>query len=239
MPHAGTVGPGKASRGEVTSWALYDFGSSAFNTIVVTFLFSEFFANVIAGTREGAADLCVANEGAILWTRAITVSAVVVALMMPLLGAIADYSGRKKPFLVGLALVSITFTVVLFFVGLPGHALAAALVFVVANIAFEAGNVLYNAFLPEVATPGTMGRVSGLGFFLGYIGGIISLGLCLWLYQTLPGGEEGAWLNIRASLLVVAAWFLVFALPLFLFVRERAERRRATMADYARIGFSR
>jgi len=234
-------------RANVRRWALYDFGSSAFNTLVVTFIYSRFFADVIVTSGEAALTVCTTGDtvGAILWTRAINVSALIVAVLMPVLGAVADYSGRKKLFLVGFALQAIVFTCLLFFVG-PGQATAAILLFVIANVGFEAANVFYNAFLPEIATKETMGRVSGYGFFLGYIGGMICLVFALGMVTEylpggpwLPGGEAAGYLNVRATLLLVAVWFTVFSLPLFLGLEERAERRSAGVTDYARIGFGR
>ncbi|MEJ2110639.1 MAG: MFS transporter [Acidobacteriota bacterium] len=219
----------KASRSEIAGWALYDFGSSAFNTLVVTFIYSRFFAEVIAAGEDP-------THGAILWTRAVNISAILVAVMMPLLGAVADYSGRKKTFLVGFALESIVFTCLLFFFG-PGEAVMAGVLFVIANVGFESANVFYNAFLPEIASSRTMGRISGLGFFLGYIGGLISLALGLGMISSwLP--EEG-YLNIRSTLLLVAAWYLVFSMPLFFGLKDRAERRTASFGTYVNIGFGR
>lgn len=219
----------QASRSEVTGWALYDFGSSAFNTLVVTFIYSRFFAEVIAGGEDQV-------RGAILWTRAVNISAVLVAIMMPLLGAIADYSGRKKRFLIGFALQSIVFTCLLFFAG-AGEAMMAAVLFVLANVGFESSNVFYNAFLPEIASAKTMGRISGLGFFLGYVGGLLclvfGLGMIHWWVP-----EEG-YLNIRSTLLLVAAWYIIFSLPLFLGLKERAEKRTASFTTYVSIGFKR
>jgi MFS transporter, UMF1 family len=171
-----------------------------------------------------------------MWTMALNVSAVSVAVLMPVLGAIADYSGRKKLFLTGFALQSIVFTVALFFVG-PGQALLAAVLFIFANVGFEAANVFYNAFLPEVSTRRNIGRVSGIGFFLGYIGGLICLVLGLGMVRSwLPTDD---YLNVRATILLVAAWFLVFAMPMFVLVRERAERRPPPPHGYLREGFQR
>jgi MFS transporter, UMF1 family len=217
-----------ASRGEVASWTMYDFGSSAFNTLMVTFIFNFYFVNVIADDP---------TQGTVLWTRAVNISALIVAVLMPVLGAAADYGGRKKQFLVGFALLSIAATCVLFFVGQPGMALLAAFVFVVANMGFEASNVFYNSFLPEVSTPRTIGRVSGIGYLVGYVGGLLSLALGLGMVRGwLP--TEGD-LNVRATILLVAAWYLVFCLPMFLLVKERGERRTEGMATYIRAGFGR
>src|SRR5262245_29805279 len=117
----------------VLSWAFYDFGSSAFNTLMVTFIFNLYFVNVLVGNDQ---------QGTVLWTRAVNVSALIVALISPVLGAIADYSARKRAFLIGFALQSIVFTVLLFFVP-PGAVLPALLLFIVANTGFEAANVFY------------------------------------------------------------------------------------------------
>jgi MFS transporter, UMF1 family len=217
-----------ASRREVASWTMYDFGSSAFNTLMVTFIFNFYFVNVIAEDP---------TRGTVLWTRAVNISALIVAILMPVLGAAADYGGRKKQFLVGFALISIAATVALFFVGQPGMALLAAFVFVIANMGFEASNVFYNAFLPEVSTPRTIGRISGIGYLVGYIGGLLSLAIGLGMVRSwLPADGH---LNVRATILLVAAWYLIFCLPMFLLVKERSERRTEGMAVYIRAGFSR
>ena len=215
------------SRRDVAGWTLYDFASSAFNTLMVTFIFNRFFVDVIAGGTDRAT---------VMWTMALNISAVAVAVMMPVLGAIADYSGRKKYFLVGFALQSMFFTLLLFFIE-PGQAWPAITLFVLANIGFEAGNVFYNAFLPEVSTRDNIGRVSGMGFFLGYIGGLICLVLGLGMVRSwLP--SEG-YINVRATILLVVGWYFLFSLPMFLWVQERAERRPAPPHGYLREGFRR
>ncbi|MGQ0563034.1 MAG: MFS transporter [Gemmatimonadota bacterium] len=213
-------------RREVLSWSLYDFGSSAFNTLMVTFIFNRFFTEVMAPDY---------NTGTVMWAQAINISAVVVALVTPVLGAVADYSGRKKFFLVSFAAMSIVFTFLLFFVG-PGAAGTALVLFVVANVGFEAANVFYYAFLPDVSEDGNIGRISGLGFFLGYIGGLISLAIGLGMIRAwLPKDD---YLNVRATILLVAGWFLVFSLPMFLFVKQKASARPIE-GGYIRHGFAR
>jgi len=214
-------------RRTVAGWALYDFGSSAFNTLMVTFVFNRFFTDVIAADSV---------SGTVMWGTALNISAVIVALLMPVLGAIADYSGRKKLFLVMFALQAILFTCLLFFMG-PGQAWPAAVLFVIANVGFESGNVFYNAFLPEISTPRTIGRVSGFGFFLGYMGGLLCLALGLGMIRSWV--PETNYLNVRSTILLVAVWYLVFALPMFLGVRETAVRRSAPLGIYIRQGFHR
>jgi UMF1 family MFS transporter len=221
-----TSSPSPVNR-DVAGWALYDFGSSAFNTLMVTFIFNRYFADVIAPDPDA---------GAIAWGRALNLSAVIVAVLMPVLGAIADYSGRKKLFLVLSATLAIVFTGFLFYMG-PGDVWLAATLFVVANVGFESSNVFYNAFLPEISTTKTIGRISGLGYFLGYVGGLICLALGLGLYRAWV--PETDFLNVRSTILLVAAWYLVFSLPMFLGVRERAARRPPPDRGYLREGFHR
>jgi UMF1 family MFS transporter len=175
-------------------------------------------------------------EGTVLWGRALNISAVIVAVMMPVLGAVADYSGRKKTFLVLFAVQAIIFTCLLFFMG-PGDAWPAAVLFVIANVGFESSNVFYNAFLPEIATSRTIGRISGIGYFLGYVGGLICLALGLGMYRAWVPDTD--YLNVRSTILLVAAWYFLFSLPMFLGVKERARRRPPPAGGYVREGFRR
>jgi len=216
-----------ARRRDVISWSLYDFGSSAFNTLMVTFIFNRFFTEVMAPDY---------NTGTVMWARAINISAVVVALVTPVLGAVADYSGKKKLFLVTAALMAIIFTFALFFVG-PGAATLAIVLFIVANIGFESANVFYYAFLPDVSDDEHLGRVSGYGFFAGYTGGLIALAIGLVMVKSgLPKAPE--YWNVRATILLVAIWFAVFALPMFLFVKSKAVPQKIE-GGYIRHGFAR
>lgn len=214
-------------RREVAAWSLYDFGTSAFNTLVLTFIFSRYFQEVIVGDDV---------RGTVLWTRAVNLSSLVVALVTPVLGAIADYSGRKKVFLAIFTVQNILFTLLLFFAG-PGDAMFAFAIFVIANIGFEAAYVFYNALLPDVSTEENAGRISGLGYALGYFGGLISLMLGLGIYRGWAPPDD--YLNIRATNLLVAGWVLIFSLPVFLVLRERAERRTAPVRVYVVEGFRR
>lgn len=216
----------RTQRREVFAWCLYDFGSSAFNTLILTFIFSLFFAQVIAPDYD---------TGTVWWTRAVNLSAIAVALVTPVLGAIADSSGRKKMFLVLFATQSILFTVLLFFAG-TGNAMLALGFFVIANIGFEAANVFYWAFLPDVSNDKNIGRISGLGFFLGYLGGLLALVLALQMIEKwLPKTDH---INVRATILLVAGWFLIFAIPMFLWVKQRAVVTR-TVGNPIKLGFSR
>lgn len=193
---------------------------------MITFIFNRFFTEVMAPDY---------NTGTVMWARAINISAVVVALISPILGAAADYSGRKKFFLVSFASLSIVFTTLLFFVD-PGAAGLAIILFIIANIGFEASNVFYYSFLPDVSTDDNIGRVSGSGFFLGYIGGLISLALGLGMVRGwLPTDD---YMNVRGTILLVAVWYLIFALPMFMFVKQKTVPQKI-VGGYVRHGFNR
>jgi UMF1 family MFS transporter len=217
----------RVRRREIGSWCLYDFANSAFTTLIVTFIFSEFFTRVIAADNV---------SGTVIWSRAVNISAIIVALSTPVLGAIADFSRRKKLFLLLATLQTIIFTVLLFFMG-PGMAFLAAVVFVAANVGFEGANVFYNAFLPEIATSKNMGRISGYGWALGYVGGLLALVIALQMVQSwLP--DEG-FLNVRSTNLLVAVWYAVFSIPLFVWLRERGKARHVEPGTYVKEGFRR
>jgi MFS transporter, UMF1 family len=174
--------------------------------------------------------------GTLWWTRAVNISAITVALCMPVMGAIADFSGRKKQFLGWTTAGTVLLCASLYFIR-PGMMVEALIIFVAANVLFEAAAVFYNGFLPELASPRTMGRVSGFGWALGYAGGLLCLILALGMVRLWLPETDG--INVRATNLLAAAWYLVFALPFFLFVRERQRRRSASLGMYVAAGFRR
>ncbi len=200
----------------VWAWALYDFANSAFTTLIVTFVYATFFTKGMVLDAAGMPDEI---SGSALWSRGVTLSAILIALGSPFLGAIADRTGTRRAFMLGTTAVCITATVGLFF-PVPGQALAALALFVVANVAFELSGVFYNAFLPDIAPPEAIGKISGNGWALGYAGGLIALVIALYvliLPEALPFGvTAAAGQNVRAACLLVAAWFAVFSVPAFL-----------------------
>jgi UMF1 family MFS transporter len=206
------------TRRPVVAWALYDFGNSAFTTLVVTFVYATWFTTSFAGSEV---------EGTALWSRAVTITALVVALLSPILGALADRGGYRKRTLFLCTVVAILGTAALYPIR-PPNAILALVVFTIANIAFEMANVFYNAFLPDITTSKNIGRVSGFGWGLGYVGGILALVLALvFLIQSDPplfGLDAATQEPLRATNLLVAAWYAVFALPIFLFVKEDRSR---------------
>ena len=202
----------------IWSWALYDWANSAFTTLVVTFIYSTYFTKAMAPDEV---------TGTAWWSRAIAVSALLTALLSPLLGAAADRAGARKRFLAATTALCVTATAALAFVapGGAGTALLALVLFVLADWAFETGYTFYNAFLPAIASPARIGRVSGYGWGLGYVGGLACMAVALvgFVQPEVPwfGLSRAEGWNVRATNLLVALWYLVFALPLFLFVPEQ------------------
>ena len=201
----------------IAAWCLYDWANSAFTTLVVTFVYSTYFTKAIAPDPA---------TGTLLWSRGIGISAVLVALLSPLLGSLADHSGRRKRSLLIATMVCVAATALLTFVRPDGpNAIALALtLFVVANIAYELGIVFYNAFLPDLAPASKIGAISGYGWGLGYAGGIVCMAVglvCLVTPQPLLGISTELGFNIRATNLLVACWFLIFNLPLLLRLRDQ------------------
>jgi UMF1 family MFS transporter len=204
-------GPGRRRVG-LAAWCLYDWSSSAFNTVIGTFIFSVYFARGIYGDETG---------GAALWTYTLGAAGLIVAVLSPILGSIADRGGRRKPWLFAFMMNTVIATALLYFAR-PDEAYivyALALV-VIAAITFELATVFYNSMLPTIAPDNMTGRISGWGWAMGYMGGLGSLALCLvLLIQTdtpffgLVGTDDAQ--NVRATVLVVALWYFVFALPLF------------------------
>ncbi len=202
-------------RRTIWAWALYDFANSSFTTLVVTFVYAAYFTQAVAPDPI---------SGTALWSQAVTVSGVIVALLSPLLGALADQGGYRKRFLLAVTVLCVLATAALYF-PTSGQVLEALVLFAIANVAFELGNVFYNAFLPDIAPPARIGRVSGYGWALGYVGGLLCLVVALFaLIQAenpLLGFSREGQENVRAANLLVALWYGLFSLPLFLWVPER------------------
>lgn len=184
---------------QVGAWALFDFANSVFPAVIVSVVFQVYFINEIVGNEGGRGDAW--------WTRAVSLSALIVALSAPVLGAIADRAGVRKR-LMGFY-VALCITAVALFVTLgPGMLVFAFVLFVMANVGFESSLVFYNAYLPDIVPPEEQGRVSGLGFGLGYLGSALGLVLALPFATT----------TIEIVWVMVALFFLVFAIPSFVYL---------------------
>ena len=198
----------------VFSWSMYDFANQPFTTLIVTFIYGTFFTKVIAE-----------NEivGTLLWSRGITITALIVAFLSLFMGAIADKGGYRKLYLIFWTWVSIAGSLLLWF-PIEGQVIFALTAFIIGNVGFEMGGVFCNAFLPEIAPKEKIGRVSGYGWSFGYVGGLIALalGLLLFINPEVPifNLDKSIYEHIRGTNIMVAIWFAVFSIPTFLFVNE-------------------
>ena len=198
----------------VTSWALYDWANSAYATTVMAGFFPIFFKEYFSAASDvttSTAQLGFANA----------LSSLVIVLIAPIMGAVADAGGLRKRFLFLFAYLAIVMTAALALVE-RGNWELAALLYVVGNIGFMGSNIFYDALLPSVAEARTFDRVSGLGFALGYLGGGVLFAVNVWMVQS-PStfGFDGAEQAVQASFVSVAVWWSLFSLPLLLFVEER------------------
>jgi UMF1 family MFS transporter len=194
------------------AWAFYDWANSAFPTVVSTFVIAAYFTQGIAATPA---------EGQAQWGWMQTAAGLVIAVLSPVLGAVADAGGRRRAMLLLCTLVTSGATALIWFARPePASALWALCCVGIATVGFELGTVFYNAMLPQVAPPGRLGRVSGLAWGLGYAGGLACLLLCLFLLvQPNPsplGLDRGSAEHLRATALLVAVWMLAFGWPVLL-----------------------
>lgn len=195
---------------------MYDFANSSFTTLIVTVAYSVYFVQVVAGHLDQPGQGGAAER---VWFWGYAVSMLVAAVLSPPLGAIADARAAKWPLLLGSTLVCVAATALLAFVR-RGDVWTGLTLFGVANVAFDLGFLFCSAFLVEIATPATMGRISGYGWGLGYLGGLVSLAIA---YPFISGGFGEANLpSYRLSFAVTAAFFLLASLPTFFLLHERA-----------------
>ena len=225
-----------------TAWALWDWGSASFNAVITTFVFSRYIASdlfvdpaiVDAAGESGSPDLTRAlaeNASIVAW--AIAIAGVLVAALAPVIGQRSDGGGRRKLWVAVNTGVTIVAMIGMCFVApVPEYIWLGAALLAAGNLFFEFASVNYNAMLHQVSTKEALGRTSGYGWGMGYVGGIVLLGLLLVLFifpladpdaggvLQIPNGREGGALDVRLAVLASAIWFLVFALPLLLKVPE-------------------
>ena len=204
------IGKSGVTRRERIAWYLYDFGNSAYAAVVLLAVYSAYFQGQVVGGVEGTR----------LWGIAIFIAMVIVAITAPFLGAIADYSGAKKPLLLFYTVIAVVFTAALFFAR-PGRVFLGMGLFILAEIGYRSAQVFYNGFLPEIADQKDMGRISGNGWAIGTAGGVVCLLLILPLIVIVDSDFV-----VRLSLVITAVFFAISALPIFLWLPERAEKRQ-------------
>lgn len=205
------------------SWALYDWANSPFTTLVITFVFPAYFQQAIV-------DDPVAGQA--LWGQAIAVGGLLVAVLAPILGAVADARGARKPWIFAFTWLCVIASAALWFAEPSPAWIAFSLVAVViANVGYEFGIVFNNAMLPDIVPEKRLGRLSGWAWGLGYAGGLAALLLTLVVFiwpETAPFGlDKEAAEHVRVSGPLVALWLAVFSVPLFVFTPDRPVRSEA------------
>lgn len=221
-------------RKEVFGYCMFDFANSSYTTLISTVAFSRYFVLAVVGSGNPNRDL--------YWSLAAAAGHAVLIAISPFLGAMADYSGRKKRFLLWTTVQTVVACALLSTVA-PGAIGWGVALFIIASVGFEAGYIFYNAFLPEVSTPETIGRISAWSWGTGFIGGLLALLACGPLIRTplIPDGEvaldPAAVTDWRLSFVVVAAFFALFSIPTFAYLKERKPAPGAKRSEsYLTIG---
>lgn len=221
----------------IFSWCLYDWANSAFSTVIITFVFSVFFTRGMLGDE---------TQGAAMWSYAIGISGICIAILGPVLGAVADHSGDKKRWIFWLSMLCVLGSGLLWFaqpVASEANILFTLTCVIIANIGYELSQVFYNAMLPHIAPKHLLGRVSGWGWGVGYLGGLGALAVAL--FGLVGVGDMEPWFgisgmdsaNVRATGPLTALWFLAFMIPLLLYTHD-VERSPMKIKQAIRLGLA-
>ena len=197
---------------EVFGWAMYDFANSGYTTVVLTAVFNSYFVGVVAGNAAWAT---------LAWTLTLGMSSLIVMVAMPAIGAYADLRASKKRVLIAATGGCVAATAMLAWVG-RGDLAAAVVLIVLSNTFYAVGESMTASFLPELARPESMGRVSGWGWSFGYLGGMLSLGLSLAYVLSAQARGDPATSFVPVTMLITAAVYGLAALVTFVLLRERA-----------------
>ena len=201
----------RAPAREIFGWAMFDFANSSYTTVIVTVVFSVIFPRLVVGDGPDY------RQGNLLWSVALSVSYGLVVLTAPVLGAIIDFRAAKKRFLFASYLLTVAATAMLYFVS-PGHVWVGVLLVVISNYGFSVGESFTSSFLPDLGPTEELGKISGYAWGLGYVGGIA----CTALVLAIVGDQSiENFSRIRLVGPVTALFFLVAAVPTFVFLRER------------------
>ena len=219
----------KDSRKEIISWAFYDWANSAFATTVMAAFFPIFFSQYWSYGADSATSTFFLGLGN-------SIESLIVAVCAPVLGAIADRGSYRKKLLILFAFLGAAMTAALYWVSMGLWPVAMAF-YIFANIGFSGGNTLYDSILPSVASERKVDFVSSLGYSLGYIGGgvLFLINVLMYLFPSAFGLADEI-TAVRVSFLMVGIWWIVFSLPLILFVRE-PEGERIGIGTAIRDGF--
>jgi len=235
-----TTTPMINNKREVRGWMLYDFANSAFSTTVITVFLGPYLTSLIesqVGSKGTFSLLGIPIGAESFFTYCVSISVLLQVFVLPVLGAIADYSNLKKRLMLFFAVLGSLCTISLFFITGMWYVLG-GLVFILANVAFGASIVFYNAFLPEIASEDQRDKVSSRGWALGYIGGgtLLLLNLVLYTFRDKIGLDGG--LAVRISMASAGVWWLVFGYMAIRQLHERGAQRQLPAGEsYLKIGF--
>lgn len=201
---------------EHRAWYMYDFGNSAYAAVILLAFYSAYFKGNVVGGAEGSR----------LWGVSVGIAMLVVAIISPILGAIADFSASKKKFLFIFSSITWLFTALLFFVE-KGDIFTGMLFFILAEIGYRGGQVFYNSLLPEIATPDDIGRVSGNGWAIGSLGGILALLILLPPIVLI----KGTTLPVRLAFPFTTLFFALATIPTYRWIKERASAQTLPVGE--------
>lgn len=201
----------------LAAWCLYDWAYHAYPAVILTFVFATYFTHGVAKDEVA---------GAAHWGFALSASGVAIAVLAPLFGAIADQSGARKPWIASFSILAIVATAALWWVKPdPAFASLALILIAVSNFGFEFATVFYNAMLPDLVPRSHIGRLSGWGWGIGYIGGVLCLAIVLFgfVQPSVPpfGLTKVGAEHVRATAVFTALWFALFSIPIFLWTPDR------------------
>ncbi len=214
-----------AHKRAIRAWTMYDWANSAFATTIMAAVLPVYYSSVAAAELPR-------NMATAYWGYTTSAAMLIAAILSPILGAVADFSGSKKRFLTIFMALGVTGTALLYFVG-TGDYLLASLFFIFGNIGFAGSLVFYDSLLPHIAGPNEIDQVSSRGYAMGYIGGGLLLAVNLAMIMLAPEALTG--LMTRLSFLSVAIWWFVFTLPLLKHVKEPARRLKAGEENFTPI----
>ena len=194
---------------EIISWSFYDFANQPYTTLIITFIYSAFFVNYIAPNE---------TNGTFLWANAISITAICVGILSPILGAFADSGGYRKFFLIFFTILCSIFTALLYIPD-SGDVYLALVLVILSNIAYELGTVFSNSYLIDLSNNKNVGRISGTAWGFGFVGGLIALFCALTFFDVnIPN-------DIKLINIFVAIWFLFFSLPAFFFLKDSKKEK--------------
>lgn len=221
----------RASKKEIFGWGMFDFANQSYTLLIITVIFPVLFTTVIVGDAENEYRL-----GNLLWSVALSISYFLVVLSGPVMGAIMDYSAMKKRFLFYSYCLTIVSTALLYFVE-PGMVVLGVVLMVISNFAYAIGESFIASFLPSLGPPSDLGKISGFGWALGYVGGLVSAGFVI-VYlgdATAENFDRIRWVGPFAAL-----FFMLAAIPTFVWVKEPGKRKVLPKGEnFVSMGFTR